>query len=55
MIQIDEHSIQMLIDRVVKDKVEVHLDFTPENTTIDIQPWKPYEMRCPYGREVEHE
>lgn len=55
MIQIDEHSIQMLIDRVVKDKVEVHLDFTPENTTIDIQPWKPYEMRCPYGREADNE
>lgn len=53
MIQIDE--LQMLIDIVVKDRVEVHLEFTPENTTIDIQPWKPYEMHCPYGREVEHE
>ena len=55
MIQIEEHIIQMLVNRVVRDKVEIHLEFTPETTTIDIQPWKPLEMHCPYGREVEHE
>lgn len=55
MIQIEEHCIQMLMDRVVRDKVEIHLEFTPENTTIDIQPWKPYEMRCPYAKDTKTE
>ena len=49
MIQINEDSINMLIDRVVKNQIEVHIEVTPENTSIDIQPWKPYEMKCPYA------
>ena len=53
MIQIHEESIKMLIDRVVKDKIEVHLEFTPESTIVEIQPWKPYEMKCPYAKEKE--
>lgn len=50
MMNISVEVLQNLIDRVVKDKIEVHIEMTPENTTIDIQPWKPIEMRCPYGR-----
>ena len=49
MIQISDESLNMLIDRVVKDQVEVHIAFTPENTSIEIMPWKPYEMKCPYA------
>lgn len=51
MIQISYDSIEMLIDRVVKDHIEVHIEVTPENTTIEIQPWKPFEYRCPYGKD----
>ena len=51
MIQISDEMFEMLINRVVEDKIEVHLEFTPENTTIEIQPWKPYEMKCPYGKD----
>ena len=55
MIQISEESIRMLIDSVKNDKIEVHMEFMPENTIIEIQPWKPIEMSCPYGREAKHE
>lgn len=55
MIQISEESIRMLIDSVKNDKIEVHMEFAPENTIIEIQPWKPIEMRCPYGREVKND
>ena len=49
MIQISDENFNMLVDRVVKDKVEVHIEFTPETTSIEIMPWKPYEMKCPYA------
>lgn len=55
MINIQTQELNNLIDRVIKDKIEVHIEVTPENTTIDIQPWKPIEMRCPYGRAGESE
>jgi len=53
MIQISYESIEMLVDRVVKDHIEVHMEFTPENTTVEIQPWKPYELKCPYAERKE--
>ena len=52
-ISIDE--FQSMIDRVVKDEIEIHIEMTPENVTIDVQPWRPIEMRCPYGRAGETE
>ena len=55
MIQISEECICMLLDRVKKDSIEVHMEFTTENTIIEIQPWKPIEMSCPYGREVKND
>lgn len=51
MIQISDELFEMLINRVIEDKIEVHLEFTPENTTIEIQPWKPFEYKCPYGKD----
>lgn len=53
MTEISDESINMLIDRVVKDQIEVHIEMTPENISIDIQPWKPYEMKCPYAERKE--
>lgn len=53
MIQMHEESLKMLIDRVVKDQIEVHIEFTPETTSVDIMPWKPYEMKCPYAERKE--
>lgn len=41
-------KLMSIIDRVVKDKVEVTIRITPEEEEITIEPWKPYEMKCPY-------
>lgn len=55
MMQITEEYVRMLIDRVKNDNIEVHMEFTTENTIIEIQPWKPIKMSCPYGREVKND
>ena len=55
MKQTPEEYMRMLIDRVKNDKVEVHMEFTPENTIIEIQPWEPIEMSCTYGRKVKND
>lgn len=41
-------TFRELIDRVVKDKVQIEIRITPEEETITIEPWKPFEMKCPY-------
>lgn len=55
MMNISIETFQNLIDRVVKDKVEVHIEMTSENVTVDVQPWEPIKMHCPYGRTGESE
>lgn len=42
-------DIDALIDRVVTDKVEIQVTIEPDRIEVNIQPWKPYEMKCPYG------
>lgn len=55
MIQISDEMFERLINRVIKDQIEVRLEFTPENTTIDIQPWKPFIYRCPFIGEANND
>ena len=38
---------------MVKQGNEVHLEFTPEETRIEVMPWKPFEYKCPYKGEEE--
>jgi len=52
MIQISEEWIDKLIE-TVKQGNEVHIEFTPEETRIEIMPWKPFEYKCPYKEEEE--
>lgn len=47
MIQISEEWMDKLIE-MVKQGNEVHLEFTPEETRIEVMPWKPFEYKCPY-------
>lgn len=53
MIKISAEAMRELLDRV-KDGYEVHMRFTEEETEIEVMPWKPFEMKCPYGK-GEHE
>lgn len=38
----------LAIEKANKDKVEVQITIEPERIEFSVQPWKPYEMRCPY-------
>ena len=44
-------DINKLIDRVVSEKIEIQVTMEPDRTEITIQPWKPYEIKWPYGME----
>lgn len=39
------------VEVVAKEKIEISIEITPDSFNVCIQPWKPYEMRCPYGKE----
>ena len=48
-------DIEALVRRVVEDKIEVQITIEPDRTEINIQPWKPYEMKCPYANGAKEE
>ena len=48
MIQISSEAVRTLMDKA-GEGFEVHMRFTEEETEIEIMPWKPFEMKCPYG------
>lgn len=47
MIPIDIEAINRLLE-FAKEGNEVHMEFEPDRTTIEIMPWKPFEYKCPY-------
>ena len=47
MIGISQEWLEILLD-MVKQGNEVHLEFTPDETHIEVMPWKPFEYKCPY-------
>lgn len=52
MIQIDLEYINRLLE-FVKEGNEVHMEFEPDRTIIEVMPWKPFEYKCPYKGEEE--
>lgn len=49
--KIDSELLDKLVDMVVEKKVEVDISVMPDSMDIRIEPWKPYEMKCPYGKD----
>ena len=43
-------NIDELIKAAKKEQVEIRVTIEPERMEIEIEPWKPYEPRCPYGK-----
>ena len=41
---------QIFIDEIVDKKIEVSMTITPDNVEVHIEPWKPVEYSCPYGK-----
>lgn len=52
MIQISEEWMDKLIE-MVKQGNEVHMEFEPHRTIIEVMPWKPFEYKCPYKGDEE--
>ena len=51
MIQIEMESLEKLLE-FVREGNEIHVEFEPDRTTIEVMPWKPFEYKCPYkGKE----
>ena len=48
-------DIEALVRRVVEDKIEVQITIEPDRTEINIQPWIPSEMKCPYANGAKEE
>ena len=49
MIQIEMESLEKLL-KFVKEGNEVHMEFEPDRTTIEVMPWKPITYDCPFKR-----
>ena len=51
---ITEEKIKTIVERVtqavIDKQVEASIEISPDNVHISINPWKPYEMKCPYGK-----
>lgn len=47
-----EIVIDKLVKAVVEDKVEAEIEIRPDGMDIRVEPWKHYEMKCPYRVEV---
>ena len=43
-------DIDKLIKTAKKEEVEIRVTIESERMEIVIEPWKPYEPRCPYGK-----
>ena len=52
MIQISAEWLDQLMD-IVREGNEVHIEFTPDETRINIMPWKPFDYKCPYKGDAE--
>ena len=47
----DELIIPEWVAEAVKAKqVEIRITIEPDRQEIEIEPWQPYEMKCPYGK-----
>ena len=50
--KLTKKKIKTIVERVTKEvsekQVEATVEISPDNIHISIQPWKPFEMKCPY-------
>lgn len=44
-------TMQGLAEIACELEVEISVVFTKEEKTISIQPWRPFEYKCPFGTE----
>lgn len=42
--------VERVTNAVTEKQVEATVEITPDNIHISINPWKPFEMKCPYDK-----
>lgn len=43
--------IDKLMLAVIENKqIEATIDIEPDRVQVNIEPWEPYEVKCPYGK-----
>lgn len=45
------NDISKLVEQVKEAKVEITITLTPNENTVTITPWKPFQYSCPYRGE----
>lgn len=50
IINLAEESVEKLLD-MVKEGYELHLEFAPDETRVEVMPWRPFKYRCPFSSE----
>lgn len=53
--EINGIELKQLTERVAREKVRIIIDITPNDDGtvtqhIEIEPWEPFEMKCPYNK-----
>lgn len=48
-------TLEELIEKVKNEKVRIMVDISPNDgggivQHLEIEPWEPFEMKCPYGK-----
>jgi len=55
-VKLTKKQIKTMVLRVTREvqekQVEASIELSPDNVRISISPWKPFEMKCPYGKEA---
>lgn len=41
---------EAILERVKKDNVRVSIVWEHDHTELTVEPWEPFEMKCPYGK-----
>ena len=52
---VDVETIKTIFEEALKavmtNDVRVSIDISEDNLSVWMEPWKPMEMKCPYGKE----
>lgn len=51
MLNVSNELLDKIVDMIVEKNIEVDINVSPDYMEIKIEPWKPYEVKCPYGKD----
>ena len=45
--------ISRLVKAVIENKIEAQIDIEPDRISVNIEPWQPAKLSCPFGARTE--